>query len=107
MAKRLKKNGMSVDEAISLAERRMAYEQAEPLEEGTKVKLNYDLITSAFGYEKRNERYKAFVEENKDKEFTVMYDEKHNSGKLVSLQEDETDPRWYWFCGDLIKVNNE
>ena len=74
------------------------------LAEGTKVKLNYESITSEPDYKKKVTRYKEFVENNKDTIFTVQYDEKYkNKPILVSLAEDDNEVKWLWHCeSDLI-----
>ena len=74
--------------------------------EGTKVKLNYESIISEPDYARKTQRYKDFIENNKDKVFTVEYDErfKHNP-IFVCLKEDETPAKWI-FHGtyDLIII---
>lgn len=78
--------------------------------EGTQVKLNYNKIISGVDYNTNvdfnKEKYHNFVETNKDKIFTVEYDEKYkNKPNLVCLKEDETVPKWLWFIGDLEVIN--
>lgn len=107
LKRRLKKNGISVEDAIDLFTRRLQDMGADALPEGTKVRLNYDAITGQPNYAKRQEVYRNFVEENKDRVFTVAYDEKHQSGKLVLLAEDTSEQHWLWHCGDLIVVKTE
>lgn len=106
LKKRLGKSGISVDIAIDLMERRLADMNAEPLHEGDRVMLNYDKITQAPNYDKRQDAYKAFVEEHKEDEFTVEFDEKHTSGKLVCFKEDTSDTKWLWYVADLKKVSS-
>jgi predicted site-specific integrase-resolvase len=79
----------------------------EFLAEGTKVKLNYDEITSRPDYQRKQEKYRAFVENNKDKIFTVEYDERHREKPyLVCLEEDETPIKWLWhIISDLVVVD--
>jgi hypothetical protein len=73
---------------------------------GSKVKLKYDQITSRKDWEKLNQKYKDFVETNKDKEFTVQIDEKvHNMYKLVSLEEDTMEPKFLFWVGDLLLID--
>lgn len=78
------------------------------LEEGTKVKLNYDSITNEPSYKNKTKKYKNFVEKNKNKIFTVEYDEKYkNNPILVCLKEDKSRAKWLWYCEtDLIVVEN-
>lgn len=77
--------------------------------EGTKVKLNYDSITNDPNYERKVQGYKDFVEDNKDKIFTVEYDEKYrNKPLLVMLKEDASELKWLWHSKyDLIVINED
>lgn len=77
--------------------------------EGTKVKLNYESIINEPDYPKKKDRYKEFVENNKDKVFTVVYDEKYkNNPVLVSLEEDTNEVKWLWYCEtDLIVIDSD
>ena len=80
--------------------------QGKLIEAGSRVKLKYDQIVSRKDWEKLNQKYKNFVEENKDNEFTVQIDEKvHNMYKLVSLKEDPTEPKFLFWVGDLILLD--
>ena len=78
------------------------------LAEGTKVRLNYDSIVNEPVYKNKLNRYKKFVNENKDKIFTVEYDEKYKDKPiLVLLKEDESKVKWLWHCeSDLIVVDD-
>lgn len=104
MKKRLNKSGLSLDMAMELLERRIQAMSVDALPEGTKVLLNYDAIVNQPGYAKRQQAYKDFVENNKEKEFTVAYDDKHTSGKLVVLAEDTSVQKWLWHAADLTPV---
>jgi hypothetical protein len=77
--------------------------------EGTKVKLNYDSIVNEPTYERKVQGYKDFVENNKDKVFTVEYDEKYkNRPLLVMLKEDTNEVKWLWHSKfDLIVVEDD
>ena len=79
------------------------------IEEGTKVKLNYDNITNDPNYPKKVQGYKDFVENNKDKIFTVEYDERYtNNPLLVMLKEDETEVKWLWHSRyDLTVIEDD
>jgi hypothetical protein len=73
---------------------------------GSKVKLKYDQITCRKDWEELNQKYKDFVETNKDKELTVQIDEKvHNMYKLVSLEEDTMEPKFLFWVGDLLLID--
>jgi predicted ribosome-associated RNA-binding protein Tma20 len=74
----------------------------ESIQEGTKVKLNVKAIQSDRNYSRMTDQYKAFVEEHKDTIFTVEYDEKFGKEpKIVMLKEDISDPKYYWWIGEL------
>ena len=49
-----------------------------------------------------DERYRAFVEDNVDTVFTVEYDEQYQREPLwVCLKEDTTPTKWLFYIGDL------
>lgn len=79
------------------------------LEEGTKVKLNYDGIVNDINYARKVQGFKDFVENNKDKIFTVEYDERYkNNPLLVMLKEDTSEVKWLWHSKmDLIAVEED
>lgn len=78
------------------------------LKEGEKVKLNYDQITGRKSWHKYNPVYKAFVEANKDRIFTVEFDEVHETRpSLVCLAEDDKEVKSLWWEGDLIRVEKD
>lgn len=105
LKKRLNKSGLSIDTAIELLERRVQAMSTEALPEGAKVRLDYDAIVHQPSYSKRQPAYREFVEANKDNEFTVVYDDKHTSGKLVCLAEDTSEQKWLWHSADLIRLD--
>ena len=82
-------------------------DNANILAEGTKVRLNYYSIVNEPVYKSKRKAYKKFVNENKDKIFTVEYDEKYKDKPiLVSLKEDDGEVKWLWHCeSDLIVVD--
>lgn len=83
----------------------LAYENKDTvLQEGQKVKLNYQRIISESDYKFKQKKYKEFIEVNKDKEFTVQYDEYHQNGKLVCLKEDNSEPKWLFTFYDLVPI---
>ena len=79
------------------------------IEEGAKVKLNYDGIVNDPNYPKKVQAYKDFVENNKDTVFTVEYDEKYkNNPLLVMLKEDTSEVKWLWHTiYDLTVIEEE
>lgn len=83
----------------------LAYENKDNiLPEKQKVKINYKRIASEKDYLKRQKKYRKFLEENKNKVFTVEYDRNHPDGKMVCLEEDATEPKWLFTSYDLIPV---
>ena len=82
-------------------------DNANILAEGTKVRLNYYSIVNEPVYKSKRKAYKKFVNENKDKIFTVEYDENYKDKPiLVSLKEDDGEVKWLWHCeSDLIVVD--
>lgn len=80
---------------------------SDVLPEGINVKLDIDNIKSHPDYEKLTEKYRNWVEENKDKTFTVEYDYNKKSNPItVCLKEDESDPKWLFWVGDLKVVED-
>ena len=78
----------------------------EYLLEGEKVKLKYDYITSRTGYITKTKEYKKFIEDNKDKIFTVEYDANHlDNPVIVALKEDDSEPKWLFWDEFLERVN--
>lgn len=76
--------------------------------QGDKVKLDYVKIISNPDYPRLASKYKKFVEDHKDKVFTVEYDPRHTiRPSIVCLAEDPTDPKWLWYTGHLQKVEDE
>lgn len=75
------------------------------LKEGTKVKINVNKLRKEKNYYKRRIDWRNFIETNIDKIFTVEYDaNKKENPALVCLKEDNTSPKWLFYIGDLIQV---
>ena len=79
----------------------------ERLKEGQRVKLHYQRITSHPDWSKLTQKYRMWVATHKDDIFTVEYDEQHKDGVLVCLKEDTTEPKWLFYEGDLIEVDDK
>lgn len=78
------------------------------LAEGDKVRLKYDYITSREGYATKSEKYKQFIEDNKDKIFTVEYDANHlDNPIIVALKEDDSEPKWLFWEEFLERVESD
>lgn len=108
-----KKFGLSKQMIETYIQYREAMQASVPLNEGEKVKLDYEKIVSDVNYKNKKDRYKQFIEDNKDRIFTVVYDEKfgRNPTKkapwLVCLQEDETNPKWLFYTNNLVKCEKD
>lgn len=104
--KYLQKNAkISREAAKELVERRYSHQE---LEEGTKVKLNWELIKRHPDWAIQREDYREWVEAHKDEVFTVEWDENRKQNNtsdkkiLVCLAEDTTDPKWLFYTSTLI-----
>lgn len=85
------------------------FEACKHLEEGEKVMLRYDAITSRPLYKSMRQDYKDFIEAHKNDVFTVVYDAafRTESPTIVCLKEDPTEPKILWSEMDLTRVVNE
>ena len=73
--------------------------------EGTKVKIDVEKLQKEKTYNKRNVKWREFIENNKDTIFTVEYDrDKKDNPKMVCLKEDTSPVKWLFFVGDLIVI---
>lgn len=78
------------------------------IEQGDKVKLNYDKIVSDPNFENMNPDFKTWVNQNKDTILTVEFEERQERNKMFcTFLEDDSGLKWWVFVGDLIKVGNE
>lgn len=102
-----KKTGLSSDE-IKTVEKFMS--QGTPLDvptipEGAKVKINVDRIYTQKDFARLQPRYRKFVQEARDKVYTVEYDpERRDRPSLVCLVEDPSEVKWLWHVSDLEVV---
>ena len=105
LIKKFEKSGLSNAQVKRLLEINEAPDLRGSLKEGDKVRLNVKSIQEHPDYQKMNPKYKQWIDSNKDKEFTVKYDPKYiDNPTLVCLEEDDTDPKWLFYVGDLEKV---
>ena len=74
-----------------------------PFQPGDKVKLNIEVITGDQEYGRKLPAYKAFCERNANRVFTIEYVEGMHPS-VVCLAEDESDPKWLFWVGDLKAV---
>ena len=70
--------------------------------EGSKVQLNIEKMKKHPDWDRLEERYRKFVEDNIDTVFTVEYDEQYQYEPLwVCLVEDTNPIKWLFYIGDL------
>ena len=103
LAKRAQKDGMSKELAKTFAEIASGtgeHTKPQTFEDGNKVRLNLEAITSRKNYERMSPLYKEFVESAGDTVYTAHVER----GNLISLVEE---PKWLFWSGDLIKVTDE
>lgn len=99
LAKKLK---MKYAELLESLEFKIEDVTVEELPEGTKVKLKAEQILQQ---KDLNEKYREWVEANKDKVFTCEKDPTlPNDSKRVVLKEDESNPKWLFHVTDLELV---
>jgi hypothetical protein len=105
--KRLQKKGVKRGVAKRLVEK---YYTNIELEEGTTVKLNYELMSRHPDWKIQRDDFKAWVTEHKDEYFTVEWDEQRKAQNsldkklMVCLKEDTTEPKWLFHTDTLIHV---
>ena len=90
-------------EQLDKIEHILAGEDLHPLIEGEKVKIDCDIIKSYPFWTDSNPKYKEFVENSKDKIFTVELEEKQKKNGLTCvLKEDESPLKWIFNRFELI-----
>ena len=104
--KSLRSKGISSTDAKNIVSLKQKIDSTEPIPEGSKVRLDIDVIKNDPNYERKVDRYKQFVDENKDKTFTVEYDARHkNKPLIVCLKEDTSLVKWLWSVEELVQVD--
>lgn len=102
--KKSKKQGISADVAKAYADiisnGAGKTSPKQDIVEDERVKLNIETIKARQNYERMSDKYKEFVETNADTIFTAHVERP----TLISLKEE---PKWLFWCGDLIKVREE
>lgn len=68
-------------------------ELEEPIPEGTEVKLNYEVIKSRPTYPKLSQKYKDFIEANKD---VILHTTDENAKKGYVCLAEDSDKLWLW-----------
>lgn len=78
----------------------------KPLKEGSKVKINISRIRKNKDYKKFSNKYIDFLNENKDKIFTIERPSGRLNGwkNIWSLAEDISDPKWCFYESDLVRI---
>ena len=96
---KIRKKGYSLEDAKKILAFKEAVTELSHFDDGDKVCLRYNRITKSPDFTRKNPRYQEFVESHKNDIFTV----KHVEGKVtfVELEEDTTDPKWWWHEMDL------
>ena len=97
--KKAKKRGVSANAAKAYAEI-ISNGAKQDIAEDEKVRLNIETIKARQNYEKMSDKYKEFVDTNADTIFTAHIERP----TLISLKEE---PKWLFWCGDLIKMKEE
>jgi hypothetical protein len=104
-AKNLRAKGISKESVSNIAKLKQKLDSVPRIAEGEKVRLNVKSILSDPDYEKKQDRWKQFVQDNKDAIFTVEWDDRHRDNPvLVCLKEDPSPLKWLWWVGDLEVV---
>lgn len=68
-------------------------ELEEPIPEGTEVKLNYETIKSRPTYPRLSQKYKDFIEANKD---AILHTTDENAKKGYVCLAEDPDKLWLW-----------
>lgn len=92
--------------ALLLDVLQLAQENRE-LKEGDTVRLKYSQICNRKDWNNKSEKYKQFICDNKDSIFTVEadYSGRFPFPSFVCLKEDETEPKWIFWEGDVEKFS--
>ena len=98
--KKASKNPKLID--MSFLGNRTSNRDGLSIPEGSKVYLKVEKMKKHPDWNRLDERYRAFVEDNIDTVFTVEYDEQYQREPLwVCLKEDTTPIKWLFYIGDL------
>ena len=115
--KQLQKKGLTKESAQTFVDRMEYAEQGHDYQlwEGEKVKLNYKRITSYKDWPKLNQKYRDFVEANKNTVLTVEFDDvrrkeaSKNKGvtSMCQFAEDASEIKWLFYGVDLLPEPNQ
>lgn len=74
---------------------------------GDKVKLDVNKITLSKTFPTMNKLYQEFVTSNRDTIFTVAPSDNSKHTSIFTLEEDVSDPKWYFHYKDLIPTEEQ
>lgn len=107
--KSLTAKGYTAEQAEGLLIIKAAAESKKFLKEGDIVKLNVPQMMSRPEWktdvDQNKARFQAWVLAHRDEVLTVEYDKNHTKDPaIVCVREDETNPKWMFWEGDLDVV---
>lgn len=97
---------ISFQKALTLVDDIERFKHDSDIKPGDKVKINYDKITDGQKWTGVNPKYKEFIEAHKDEVFTAEETEKKHAN-IFQLAEDDSEAKWLFWGGHLIKVKEE
>ena len=98
--KQASKNPKSIN--MSFLGNRTTNRDGLSIPEGSKVQFKVDKMKRHPDWNRLDERYRTFIEDNVDTIFTVEYDEQYQREPLwVCLKEDTSPTKWLFYIGDL------
>lgn len=79
------------------------------LKPGDRVRIDIEKFRQDKNYNAYTDRYKRFMEQNKDNIYTVEFEEgiKTPHPTLVQFAEDMSDPKWLFNVNHLVKVEDD
>lgn len=107
--KSLTAKGYTTKQAEAMLIMKAVAESKKFLKEGDKVKLNVPQMMSRPEWktdvDQNKARFQAWVLAHRDEVLTVEYDKNHTKDPaIVCVREDETNPKWMFWEGDLDVV---
>ncbi len=92
-----------IQDFATIGKLKKAIEYGWKFNNGDKVCLDLEKIKRHPEYDKRVPAYREFCEKNAGRVFTVEYDEGMRPS-VVCLAEDDSNPKWLFWDGDLKAV---
>lgn len=99
--KKAKKQGVSKEAAeayLAAMEMKIHDTSEQEFQEGEEVTIDVEGIQKSASYRAMSDKYKAFIEENKDKVFRIKYTKKKNLYALEGVD------GWIFWRGDLKRA---